>query len=165
MSIKAALLAVLAVAGGTTAAHAKATAADAAFLTQEMQGARYEIALAKLAQTRGTTPAIKAYARKIVADHSQANPALMQLGKAEGVAFPAGMTSGDTAKLARLGAARGKAFDTAYVAEVTRINAEDEASFKKEAAATRDPRIKAYVARFSSMDAAHKKMGEALGGN
>lgn len=162
MTIKIALVAALVIAGSATAVIAKATDTDSAFLVQEMQGARYEIAIAKLAETKATTPAIKAYARKIVADHAQANTSLMQLSKAKGVAVPAGMSGADTAKLATLKQARGKAFDTAYVDEVTRINAEDEESFKKETSATQDEQIKAYVAKFSRMDAAHKKMGEAL---
>lgn len=164
MIVRTSLAAALLILGGSTAALAKVSDADRHFLSDEMQGARYEIAIAKLAETKATTPAIKAYARKVVADHLQANPALLQLTKAKGVAGLAGMTAGDTIKLARLRALSGKAFDTAYVNEVTRINAEDEESFKKEATATQDAQIKAYVAKFARMDAVHKQMGMALKG-
>lgn len=162
MTRNTALIAALMLIGGSTTVLARATNTDRSFLVQETQGARYEIALAKLAATRATTPAIKAYAKKIVADHAQANPALAQLAKAKGVTVSAGMSTSDTARLATLGKARGKAFDKAYVDEIVRINAEDEASFKKETAATQDAEIKAYVAKFGKMDAAHKTMGEAL---
>lgn len=165
MLTKTSIAAMLLTIGGSTAAFGAVTNTDRAFLRQELQGARYEIAIAKLAETKATTPAIKAYARKIVADHSQANPALLQLMKMKAVPSPAGMTASDTAKLARLQQSRGKAFDTAYVDEVTRINTEDEDSFRKESSATHDAEIKAYVAKFSSMDAKHKQMGEALKGN
>lgn len=162
MTRKSALIAALVLIGGSTAALAKVTDTDRSFLVQETQGARYEIAIAKLAATKAATPAIKAYAKKIVADHAQANPALMQLAKSKDVTIPAGMSTSDTAKLTTLKEAKGKAFDTAYVDEVTRVNSQDEDSFKKETGATQDAQIKAYVAKFSKMDAAHKKMGEAL---
>lgn len=162
MARKCALVATLILLTGPTVGFARVTDTDRSFLVQEVQGARYEIALAKIAENKATMPAIRDYAQKIVADHVTANPALMRLAKSKGVTLPAGMSKSDTAKLASLKAAKGKAFDTAYVDEVTRINAEDEDSFKKEAGATQDAQIKAYVARFGKMDAAHKKMGETL---
>ncbi|MDP9163256.1 MAG: DUF4142 domain-containing protein [Pseudomonadota bacterium] len=147
---------------GPAALAAAPTDADRSFLMDEGQGAQYEIAIAKLAATKATKPAIRTYAKKIVADHAQANPALMKLTKAEGVAVPPGLASADQAKLDKLKGLSGTDFDKMYVDEITRINADDEKSFAKESKNTQVPQIKAYVQKFASMDARHKQMGEAL---
>lgn len=145
-----------------TAANAAASGADRDFLIQDVQGARYELALAKLAATKATKPQVRSYAQKIIHDHERANSVLMRLVRQEGVTPPTGMTGANRATLDQLKSISGAGFDKDYVDEVTRINAEDEQSSKKEAAQTQDRRIKAYLQRFSSMDAMHKKMGEQL---
>ncbi len=153
----------------TTLALASAAAAaapiadtDRTFLTSEVQGATYEVGIAKLATQKATKPQIRAYSKKIVADHSTANPELMRLAKSKSVTAPTGMSTADSARYEILKGDSGTAFDKAYVDEITRINSDDKDSFKKEMSATKDPQIKAYVAKFTRMDAMHAKMGEAL---
>ena len=145
------------------AASARAAAADQAFLTQDIQGGRYELALAKLGAAKATAPEIRQFSQMVVRDHAQANAALTRLARSEGVNAPAGMKPDDAARLAKLRALRGSAFDKAYVAEQNRINAEDKQDAAKESASTTDPAIKAYLARFAAMDAKHQRGAEALG--
>ncbi len=135
---------------------------DKAFLDQDVQGARFELAIAKLATTQATKPQIRSYSSRVASDHEKANAALMKLVATEGVTPPSGMSSQDTQKLADLKGLSGPSFDKAYVAEITRINADDEKTSKEEEQSTQDPKIKAYIQRFSSMDKSHKQMGEAL---
>ncbi len=153
-------LAAAAVAGPALAAAP--SAADQQFLTQDVQGARYELALARLAFTRATIAPVRAYATRIVHDHTQANVALTRLAKKESVNPPSGMTSQDQATLDRLKGMNGNSFDKAYVDEVTRINNEDQQQSDKEKNTTQDQRIKTFLQHFSSMDDQHKEMGEQL---
>ena len=138
------------------------TDTDKSFLSDEAQGSMYELAIAKLATTHATSPKVRAYSQKIVTDHEQANKALMMLAQGEGVTLPTSMSIADSARLEKLRLTSRSGFDKAYVDEVTRINADDEKSFAKEKQSTRDPKIKAYVAKFAAMDAKHKQMAEAL---
>lgn len=144
------------------AAQARASEVDRAFLTQEVQGGRYELALAKLGAARATKPAIRSYSHMVVRDHTTANAALTRLAKSEGVSAPAGMKAEDMQRLAKLRGMRGDAFDQAYVDEQNRINSEDRQAADKETASTSERAIKAYITRFASMDAKHKSMAEAL---
>ena len=144
------------------AAQARTNEADRTFLTQDVRGGRYELALAKLGAAKATKPAIRAYSRMVVRDHSTANAVLMKLAKAEGVDAPAGMKAEDVQRLAKLRTMNGAAFDHAYLNEQARINTEDKQDADKEKAATQEPAIKAYIARFAAMDAKHKSMAEAL---
>lgn len=143
-------------------ATARVAPVDRAFLEKTSQGADYELALAHTAVVDAKHPEVRAYAQRIVKDHEQANMVLRQLLKAEGVPVPANMTAPDTARLSQLKTLRGAAFDKRYIAEVTRINAEDERESSKESRTTKDQQIKSYLKRFSQMDAEHKRMGDQL---
>ena len=144
-----------------TAALAQ-TQDDRAFLTKDVQGARYELALAKLADAKAAHPQVRSYARMIVRDHETANAQLEQLARSEGVTPPAGMTLEDGRTLAKIKATNGDAFDKAYLDEVTRINAQDATDSDHEQANTHEARIKSYLKKFSAMDDKHKRVGEAL---
>ena len=143
-------------------ASARASDADRAFLTQDVQGGRYELALARLGAAKATRPAIRAYSQMVVRDHTQANAALTRLARSEGISAPAGMKADDAQRLAKLRAMKGAAFDQAYVDEQNRINAEDKQDADKEKASTKEPAIRAYLARFAAMDAKHQSGAEAL---
>ncbi len=157
------LIAAAALAMGTSAVSAAPVSeSDKMFLTKEVQGSSYEMAIAKLATQKATKAPIKAYSRKIVADHTSANGSLMRLVKSKGMTAPTDMSSDDQGRLAKLQAASGPAFDKAYVDEITRINSEDTESSKRETASTKDAQIKGYVAQMTKMDAAHTKMGAGL---
>ena len=140
----------------------KVSDADHAFLSKDVQGARFELALAKAAQSKASSSKVRAYAQTIVQDHEQANAALMRLAKQEGVDPPGGITPKDAETLTKLNGLNGPAFDKAYLNEVTRINAEDETDADHEKSSTHDQRISGYIKKFSAMDAKHKKIGESL---
>lgn len=139
------------------AAMAKVNEADQAFLTQDVQGGRYELALAKLGVAKAKAPAVRRYSQELVRDHQSANATLMTLARQEGVSAPVGMTAQDQQKLTQMQRLSGAAFDKAFVGEMVQINAEDEQVAKKEKATTSDARIKAYIKRFEAMDAEHKR--------
>lgn len=136
--------------------------ADRTFLTKDVQGARYELALAKSAQAKAVNPRVRRYASTIIRDHEKANTALMRLAREEGVKPPAGMTSEDAQTLAKLKGMSGPAFDKAYLDEVTKINSQDQTDSDQEKASTQDARIKSYIQKFAAMDDKHKTMGEDL---
>lgn len=146
------------------AAIAKVAPADAAFLTQDVQGGRYELALAKLGAAKAKAPAVRRYAQELVRDHQSANATLTALVRQEGVSAPSGMTAQDRQKLTRIQGLSGPAFDKAFVDEMVGINAEDEQTANKEKTTTRDSRIKAYIQRFEAMDAKHKQGASRLKG-
>ena len=147
------------------AALAAVSASDRSFLQREVQGSSYELAIAKLAEQNAMRDDIKAYAQRVASDHEQANAALDQLVQSKGVPMPNGMTSDDQTRLAGLQNLRGPDFDRAYVKEAKRINADDKRDFAKEKKATHDADIRAYVQRFSAMDAAHEQAAKQLQGS
>ncbi len=146
----------------SVAAQARANDADRTFLNQDVQGGRYELALAKLGATKATKANIRSYSQMVVRDHQTANAMLMRLVKQEGVNPPAGMTADDQKMLTKLRGMSGNNFDRAYVDEMNRINAEDKQAADKEKASTNEPAIKSYISRFADTDAKHLQMAQKL---
>ncbi len=148
------------VAGAASAAAV--SDADRSFLVKDVQGARYELALGKLAQSKASKPDVRSYASMIVRDHTSANASLAQLAQQEGVTVPSGMTPEDAQSLAKIKEMQGASFDKSYIDEMTQINLKDEADSNQEQSSTQNARIKAYLKKFAAMDAKHKKVGEEL---
>ncbi len=144
------------------AANATVSADDRSFLRHEAQGDAYELAIAQLAAEKATRGDVKAYAQRIVSDHEQANAALRHLAQDKGVQLPNGMTNDEQTRFSGLQNLHGADFDRAYVKEALRVNAEDKRDFAKEAKTTHDAEIRAYVQRFSAMDAEHEQAAKQL---
>jgi len=125
---------------------------DKKYLTSDAQGAAYELATAKLAVSKASSPAVRQYAQMLVEDHEKFDTALIKLGQDEGVTLPTNMTAKDQARLARLDRLEGVTFDKVYVREALRINQQDEKDSKKELARTKDPRIKQFLQQFAEVD-------------
>lgn len=75
---------------------------DRAFLTKDVQGARSELALAKLAQAKATHPQVRSYARIIAREHETANAQLTRLARSQGVKPSSRMTPQDGQTLDKL---------------------------------------------------------------
>ncbi len=145
-----------------TAAPGQLTDADRAFLVKDAQGGLYEKALAELAQKRAARADVKAYATQVAADHETANGALQDLATFKGVSLPTAMGAADQRKLKGMTAYNARAFDAAFVKEAIRINAQDKRDSAAESGRTQDADIKAFLAKFSAMDADHERMALAL---
>ena len=161
----AALLLALPAVAQTTAPSPTAqaiNAQDRQFMAKDAEGGLYEIAIARLAQQRSSRDDVKAYAARIVADHTTYNDALQALARSKGITLPMAMTSEDQARLALMESATGAFPDAMFIQEATRINEEDKKAAGEEKARTSDADIKAFLAKFESMDAEHERMASAL---
>ena len=146
------------------AANGQISDLDRKFLVKDAQGSLYEQALAELAQKRATRGAVKDYAAKVVSDHETANQSLQDLATFKNVTLPTTMTAADQRRLKGMEAHTKSSFDAAFIKEAIRINSEDKQASASETAHTQDSDIKAFLDKFSSMDADHEKMALALRG-
>lgn len=109
------------VAAATQAAPGKpapgeVNAQDRLFVQLVGGGGKSEVALAQLALQRGGSDAVKAFARRMVQDHNDANQRLAQIAADSGVPVPADNPDSDArATQARLSQLSGAAFDRAYL--------------------------------------------------
>ena len=155
-------LLVMGVAGSAWAQSGSLSQADKEYLMKDRSGAAYELDAAKLAVQKASSSDVKSYAEKLVTDHEQYNAALDQLGKQEGVTLPTAIDPTDKAHMAELQQASGKTFDTMFIKDAVRVNAQDKQTSDKEKASTKSEAIKNFIAKFADMDAEHEKMAKQL---
>ena len=101
---------------GVSAPAAMLTSAqDTTFVTQAAQGGMSEVADAKLAQTHGSSSAVKSFAAKMIADHTKANAQLAAIAKKDGYTLPTSVGPENAQMKTAMAGLHGKAFDTSYL--------------------------------------------------
>lgn len=69
------------------------SAADRTFIMKAAKEGHHEVAVAQMAADKATDSQVKAFAQKLVSDHTQANQELMQIAQQKGVNAGMGMES------------------------------------------------------------------------
>ena len=140
-------LAVLAFSGLTSAyAAAPMSDADKAFVGKVSQGGMYEVELGTVAEKQGATQAIRDQGNTEAHDHMLVGDKLKGIVTGAGMEFPTKLNGEFQARLDKLMALKGEAFDKAYVADMIKIHDGDGAAFAKEAKGGTNPDLKAFAA-------------------
>ncbi len=128
-----------------TTRQAQLSEQDRQFVIRAAQGNVAEITLSQLATQRAVSPAVRAYATRMVADHTQASSALTQLALSKGLTPPRSMDAQHQALRARIGQIPGPRFDQVYMDAMVRDHANTVALFEQQAARGQDPDLKAFA--------------------
>ncbi len=94
------------------------TANSQQFTTDAATAGKAEVALGKLAMQKSTNPAVKRFAKQMVADHTKANTKLQAIAKREKLSVPANLTADQKAAADKLRSQSGAAFDRAYATQM-----------------------------------------------
>lgn len=131
----------------TQAAHKQLSSADRKWLKEAKQGELKEIALGKLVSTRAAHPSVRAFARRMLQDHTKADAQLSKLARAKGVTLPRGMGAKNQETynhLAHLPSAR---LDHDYIANMVVDHVGDVSTFRKEAVHGSDRDVKVWATK------------------
>jgi putative membrane protein len=120
--------------------------ADKAFVAKVSQGGMYEVELAKLAETKATTQDLKDQANTEEHDHTLVGAKLKTIMENNGLEFPKSLNAQFQARLDKLNALSGEAFDSAYLQDMEKIHHIDGAAFKQESTGGTNPDLKAFAA-------------------
>ena len=148
----------------SSAAVAQAVAEDdAAFMKQAAHNGHAEVVASKLAQQQASSANVKAFAQRMVEDHTKTNAELEQLATSKGVQLPKEPDAVQQAKVQALGGLSGAAFDKQYVEQMG-VTAHEQtiALFQRGASNARDPQIKAFAAKTLPALQHHLEMARAL---
>ena len=135
--------------------------ADKTFATEAADGGLAEVQLGQLAAQKASSPQVKEFAQRMVADHTQANQDLMQLAKSENLNLPTQPDSKHKSELERLSAMNGSAFDAAYMKHMVQDHEQTVAEFKKQAQSGSDPALKSFAQKYLPIIQQHLQMAEA----
>jgi putative membrane protein len=118
---------------------------DAGFVTKAASGGLFEVESSKLAADRAESADVKAFAKRMIADHTNANAELKAAAQRAGLTVPAEMTDADRMLMDKVSAAKGAGFDRAYADAQKAAHDDAVALFEKAAAGVRDPGLKAFA--------------------
>lgn len=143
-------------------ASAALSSADRDFAMKAASGGMAEVQAARLAEQRSTSPQIKQFAQRMVADHTAANNELMQIAKQANITLPSQPTGKDASEAQQLRDLNGTQFDQRYAQDEVRDHQETVQLFKQEADSGQDPALKSFAQKTLPTLEQHLQMAQAL---
>jgi putative membrane protein len=131
----------------TEKSQAPPEAAPSTFLQKAAGAGMAEVELGKLAQERGSSDAVKAYGKQMVADHSAANNEVKALASQKGYELPTKLDSKHAAMRDELSSMSGSKFDQAYIAAMTSDHDKVVEDFTQASKSSTDKDVKAFAAK------------------
>ena len=132
---------------GLNAAHGQIQSPDTTartFIINASIGNMQEIVSGKIAAEKAVSPEVKAFASRMVADHSKAEALLLQLAKQKGYQLPQAATETPVPE-PMLEKATGKAFDKIYVHMMVPGHRNTVYMFETYSIGGKDPDVKAFA--------------------
>jgi putative membrane protein len=139
-----------------------ATDDDKKFLAMAAQSDQNEIALSKLAQDKASNPDVKAFAGKMVTEHTKMTESMKPYATAWALTPPAGPDADHQKELDKLNGLSGKDFDKEYMDQMVSDHSKALSAFTSEAKDSKDVKFRADVIKGKTAVAAHKNMAYDL---
>jgi putative membrane protein len=146
-------------------AHADLNNAERSFIEQAASKGMAAVQTAQLAQQRSSSPQVKQFANRIVADHTQANVELLQIAQDQNMTLPEQPSARDESAYRRLSGLNGAAFDQAYAQAEVSDNQQNIALFRKEAQSGQDPALKSFAQKTLPLLVQHLQLAQSLNRN
>ena len=127
-------------ANSTTTHDTELSHIDKSFTEKAAKGGAMEVAISQVAVQRSTNPQVKAFAEKMVEEHTSANESLMSIASATNVKLPEKEV--DTDKWTKKDASE---FDKDYVDKMVSDHKETVELFQKEADKGKDAELTAFA--------------------
>jgi putative membrane protein len=132
------------VASAAESDSSKPVSAAQAFVTKATQAGLAEIQLGELAQKRSSNPKVKAFAARMVADHTKANAELAALAKRKNLEVPTDLDDKHATMLHSVGTKPPSEFDAEYAKKM--VDAHDSAvTLFEDASAVGDKEIAGFA--------------------
>lgn len=135
---------------------------DKDFVTSAGKGGMAEVALAQDAVNHATNPDVKAFAQKLIDDHTKANGELSSFASGHGVTIPSDLESKIKEVKERLLKLTGKSFDQAFVKQMVEDHKSTIKMFEDESKNGADTSLKTWVDSTLPTLKGHLKMAEDL---
>lgn len=132
---------------------------DKHFASTALAAGTAEVDEARLALAQSENADVKSFAQMMIDDHTKAGDHLKTIAKVEPSAK---LGTAEHAKLEKLRAAKGAAFDKAYVKNQLHAHDQAVALFKREAASGRDPQLRRFASDTLPTLETHRKLVKEL---
>jgi len=119
---------------------------DQEFMDKALQGGMKEVQIGGIAAAKAQNVEVKAFAQKMINDHSRANNELRDLAKQIGVTPVGGTNSEQQKEMSELSRLSGAAFDKEYVKKMVEDHEKDVAEFQKQSDGGTNGNLKKFAA-------------------
>jgi putative membrane protein len=120
---------------------------DKEFVAKAGMGGLAEVQMGTLALQKASSADVKAFAQRMVTDHSKANAELAEFATAKGLALPTELVGDTQAALDHLATLSGAEFDKAYMQHMVEDHEKDVAEFDKASTSATDMDLKAWAGK------------------
>jgi putative membrane protein len=170
--LSAAALALVAVTGPSLAADPMTTATggtlasgDRTFVEKATIGGMTEIQASQLAQDKASSPAVKDFATKMVADHTKAGDQLTKIATSKDVTPPGTLDKSHKGNVDKLSEKSGADFDKAYMKAMVSDHKDTVSLFEKESKSGKDSDLKAFASTTLPTIQGHLQMAQTVSGS
>ena len=118
---------------------------DMDFFKHAAEGGIAEVEAGKLAESKGSSQAVKDFGAMMVKDHSAANNQLKEIASSKGVNLPEHSGAAQMAQKVKLEVLTGDTFDKSYIKGQITAHEQTVALFKKEIASGTDAEAKSFA--------------------
>jgi putative membrane protein len=118
---------------------------DQSFFKHAAEGGIAEVEAGKLAESKGSSQAVKDFGAMMVKDHTEANNKLKALASAENIDLPEHSSAKHMATKAKLEVLTGETFDKSYIKGQIAAHEETAGLLKKEIASGKDTQAQAFA--------------------
>jgi len=143
-----------------SATPADLSAADKRFIQKAAVGGMAEVQVAQLAEQKTQDPTVKAFAEKMITDHTPNNEQLVKLAESKGITPPTGLDAMHQKQMTKLQSLSGKKFDATYLKGQEKDHAMMLKTFKAEAKNGHDPELKQFAQATIPVIEEHEQMAE-----
>ena len=159
--VRTTLIAALCCVGGLPIFARSTTAmSDSSFVRKAAEANYAEIQMGKLAQDKGTNPAVKDFGQRMVTDHSKAYDQLKPIASKDNVTMPDRMNAKDQALYDRLSKLSGAQFDREYMRSMVKDHQSDVAEFQRESTKAKDADVRTYASNTLPTLQKHLRLAE-----
>jgi putative membrane protein len=137
---------------------------DKTFLKHAAEAGYAQVQLGELASRKASNPDVKAFAQKMVDDHTMLNNKLMPFDQQMGVKAPTSLDKKDQALYKALSGLSGDAFDKAYMKAMVEDHKKDLGDIKAEVTQTNNPDLSGTLKNGEHVIAGHYEMAQKLSG-
>jgi putative membrane protein len=149
---------------GAAAPDATESIADDQFVVKAAASGSKEIQASKLALRLSETKEVKAFAQRLIDDHSRVNRQLLDLAGRKKIAVPDVLQPEELRALDRLGRLKGPAFEKAYTEQMVKDHRDAITLFDAESRAGKDADLKTLATQTRRMLREHEETARTLRG-
>ncbi len=131
------------------------------FATAAAQGGMAEVEMGRLAEQRGSDPAVKQFGARMTADHGRADAELKAIAEKKGIQLPNDLNASQRSELDKLAKLSGADFDKEYMSTMLRDHESDVKDFETQAKQGGDPEIKAFADKTLPVLKQHLQMAQS----